>query len=530
MGITVIAAVVSGCTLVLGCGGQVPHPEGNGGTSSTSSTGGTGGAHCGGGPQCSQASDCGPTESACKVAVCKDGCCGTQDVAADEPIASQSPGDCHAWACEKGTPTKTSAVTVGEPCSFDGGKVCGPSGACVACVTGADCADSAVPSCCQGTCVAGVAEVVTYEDQTCARKTDGTLWCWGRNDYGQVGDGTTNVAYSPTQVTALGPGVVQVAVALRRTCARLMDGTLWCWGENDHGGLGNGTTQDSHLPVQVAALGTSVADVATGEAHTCARKTDGTVWCWGGNFSGQVGNGTITDQLTPVQVAAFGTPGTSVVQLAAGRGHTCARMSDNTLWCWGSNAFAELGDGTTSDSRTPVHSTDFGGGIAQIALGYEHFCLRMTDGTLWCSGANKFGQLGIGTRDWYDILVPVTALGANVAEVTAGTTHTCARKTDGTLWCWGSDDKAELGDGKTGGPVCELVECRLSPVQVVGIGSGVTQIAAGNSHTCARKSDGTLWCWGYTIWGEIGTGPGPGSGCYGTCEPAPIQIPVSVCP
>ncbi|MBI4705937.1 MAG: RCC1 repeat-containing protein, partial [Deltaproteobacteria bacterium] len=141
---------------------------------------------------------------------------------------------------------------------------------------------------------------------TCAVKADGTLWCWGSNGCGQLGDGTTQDKSSPVQVLALGTSAVAVAAGCDYTCAVKADGTLWCWGYNYYGQLGDGTTQDKSLPVEVKALGKTVAAVAVGERHTCAVKTGGTLWCWGYNGTGQLGDGTTQDKTSPVQVMALG--------------------------------------------------------------------------------------------------------------------------------------------------------------------------------------------------------------------------------
>lgn len=286
---------------------------------------------------------------------------------------------------------------------------------------------------------------------TCAIN-NGMLSCWGWNANGQLGDGTTTDHHSPVPVGALGSGVAEVAAggigavtpSPGHTCARKLDGTLWCWGANGNGQLGDGTTMDKHLPVQVVALGNKVAEIAAGGATTCARKLDGTLWCWGNNMYGQLGNGTTTDSSVPVQVTALAM---EVAQVAVADNHTCARKLDGSLWCWGLNQYGGLGDGTTTNKSLPVSVL---ANVAQAAVGQGWSCARKTDGTLWCWGYNAFGEVGDGTTTEKDTPAQVSALGVMVAGVAGGLYyHNCAIKTNGTIWCWGKNNVGQLGDGTT---------------------------------------------------------------------------------
>jgi alpha-tubulin suppressor-like RCC1 family protein len=218
-------------------------------------------------------------------------------------------------------------------------------------------------------------------------------------------------------------------------------------------------------PVQVTALGSSVVGVATGTSHTCARKSDGTLWCWGSNFTGQIGSGaTIHPQPSPVQVADLGA---NVTTVAAGDGHTCAHKSDGTLWCWGSNSNGQVGQGASTRQYSPLQVTALGTNVVAVAAGGLHTCVRKSDDTLWCYGGNTYGQLGIGTT-LSSSPVQVAALGTNVAEVVTAYQYTCARKGDGSLWCWGLNSSGQTGDGTAAGTSCDggTRVCRLSPVAV----------------------------------------------------------------
>jgi len=200
-----------------------------------------------------------------------------------------------------------------------------------------------------------------------------------------------------------------VAVVFSHSCARLFDGSVRCWGANDSGQLGNGTASDSATPVPVPSLGTDVAEVSAGDLSTCARKTDGTLWCWGNNVSGQLGDGTTDSAFVPVQVASLGN---QVAEVSAGDLFACARKTDGTLWCWGTGFI----DGAASGSSlTPVPVAALGDTVAEVSTGDGAACARKTDGTVWCWGDNTFGIIGDGTTTTRPAPVPVAALGADVA-------------------------------------------------------------------------------------------------------------------
>ena len=339
------------------------------------------------------------------------------------------------------------------------------------------------------------------------------------NNNGQLGDGTMTDTARPVQVTALG-SVVQVSAGDSHTCARKTDGTLWCWGYNNQGTLGDGTTTRRTSPVQVTALGASVVEVSAGGAQTCARKADGTLWCWGGNSDGAVGDGTMTDALTPVQVTALGS---DVAEVDAGNAFTCARKTDNTLWCWGANTFGKLGDGTVIGHPLPAQVIALGNMVAHVALGYENVCVLKTDGTTWCWGLNLFGTVGDGTTT--DRLTPAQApsLATDVVQLSLHEAHACARKADGTIWCWGDSHYGSLG-------LEEGTDDRSVPIQVKGFSGAAVELTTGRYHNCVRLGDGSVWCWGYDTHGELGAGTVSMQPCYESTnycrpKPAPVVLP-----
>jgi alpha-tubulin suppressor-like RCC1 family protein len=322
----------------------------------------------------------------------------------------------------------------------------------------------------------------------------------------------------PVQVTALGAHVVQVAAGGFHTCARKDDGTLWCWGQNNDGELGvaDPSQTPSPSPVQVTSLGTGVVDVATSWLHVCARVADGGLWCWGNNFWGDVGDGKTHEfPDSPMKVATL----TGVAGVAAGGNHTCALVGcSRALWCWGNNGDGQLGTGANGVAKpSPVVASAFGDGVAEVATGFWHTCARRQDGTLWCWGYNYDGEVGIDTMGNRQASpVQVSELGVSVRQVAAGRWHTCARRSDGTLWCWGNNGSGQLGDGTTDSPKPFLV-------QVTALGTLVTMASANAANTCATKSDGTLWCWGDNASGQVG------DGTTDTPKPSPAQVALT-CP
>jgi alpha-tubulin suppressor-like RCC1 family protein len=320
--------------------------------------------------------------------------------------------------------------------------------------------------------------------------------CWGWNGgHGQIGDGTSTTRLVPVDVKHLTRGVAAIAADEDHTCAVTAAGGAKCWGWNQFGQIGDGTTTVRRAPVDVVGLTSGVAAIAAGAAHTCALTAAGGVKCWGSNGWGQIGDGTTTDRLTPVDVVGL-TSG--VAAIAARDLHTCALTKAGGAKCWGSNLSGQIGDGTKKTRLAPVDVKNLTSGVAAIAAGAEHTCALTTAGGVKCWGYNGWGEIGDGTKTTRLAPVDVKNLTSGVAAIAAGAAHTCAVTKAGGAKCWGSNGNGEIGNGTT--------TDRRGPVDVVGLTSGVAAIAGGAAHTCALTAAGGVKCWGWNSFGQIGDG------------------------
>jgi alpha-tubulin suppressor-like RCC1 family protein len=340
----------------------------------------------------------------------------------------------------------------------------------------------------------GVRAIAAGGQHTCALTAGGGVKCWGWNYHGQLGDGTTTNRNMPVDVSGLGSGVVAIAAGGYHTCALTVGGGVKCWGWNYYGQLGDGTTTSRTTPVDVGGLTSGVVAIAAGRWHTCALTTGGGVKCWGLNDSGQLGDGTTTDRTTPVDVSGLGS---GVSAIAAGDWHTCALTAGGGVKCWGQNSSGQLGDGTTTSRTTPVDVSGLGSGVSAIAAGGSRTCALTAGGGVKCWGSNGLGQLGDGTTTSRNMPVDVSGLGSGVRAIAAGVDHTCALTASGGIKCWGNNTYGQLGIGKFG--------YRPIPADVSGLGSGVSAIAAGDLHTCALTAGGVK-CWGANRGGQLGNG------------------------
>jgi alpha-tubulin suppressor-like RCC1 family protein len=324
---------------------------------------------------------------------------------------------------------------------------------------------------------------------TCVLLTQRGVKCWGENQSGKLGDGSTDeFSLTPRRVKGITDAI---ALTFRGDtgCALLAQGTVKCWGDNDYGQLGNGTTIDSNVPVAVTGINSATA-VAGSRGQTCALLADGTVECWGLNEYGELGDGTNTSSNVPVSVLGIQT----ATAVAADGGHACALLASGAVQCWGRNDFGQLGNGTTIDSNTPVTVAGIFSATAITAGGYVT-CALLASGAVKCWGEGIRGELGDGLSTQSSVPVSVAGISTAIA-ITAGSNHACAILSSGAAQCWGWNYYGQLGNGQS-------ATQSSTPVRVSGISAPV-RLAAGAEHTCALLSDGAIRCWGWNVYGELG--------------------------
>ena len=412
-----------------------------------------------------------------------------------------------------------------------------------------DASDTASPSDGGDAGVSSMPQLTAGRSHTCASFGDGTVKCWGQNGAGQLGLGDTqNRGAQPGQMGAslpmvdLGSGrrTIELTAGYSHTCALLDNGTVKCWGDNDSGELGLGDTMNrgdqpnemgASLPAVDLGPGRTALQITAGAEHTCVRLDNGTVKCWGYNNSGQLGLGdTLRRGAQPGEIGTnlpvvdLG-PGRTALQITAGQRHTCARLDNGAVKCWGYNLNGQLGLGNTRDygdealeMGVNLPFVDLGPGrtALQITAGDYHTCARLDNGTVKCWGYNNGGQLGLGDRQargdqagqmGANLLAVDLGPGRTALQITAGSEHTCARLDNSTVKCWGWNGSGQLGLGDTQSRGDQPGQMGASlPVVDLGPGRTALQITAGDSHTCARLDNGTVKCWGDNDMGELGLG------------------------
>ena len=351
------------------------------------------------------------------------------------------------------------------------------------------------------------------DSHSCAVTSAGGVKCWGLNTSGQVGNsGAGSYPSTPVDVTGLTSGVSSVALGDTHSCVVTSGGGVKCWGSNSSGQLGDGTTTSRSTPVSVLASAgvelTGIVAVSAGSAHSCALTSTGGVKCWGGNTSGQLGNDSVTNSSTPVDVLTSSSPITplsGVTAISVGGSYSCALMSNGTVKCWGDAAYGQLGNGNTNNQKTPVSVLASAGvdlsGVSAISTGTWHACALMS-GTVKCWGDNDNYQLGNNSPD-SNIPVTVPNL-SGVSGIAAGRYTSCALKSGG-VQCWGQGTYGELGNKTTTGRSEVPVTVHTSSSNSAAL-SGVSAIAMGSVHVCALMNEGGLKCWGSNGSSQLGRG------------------------
>jgi alpha-tubulin suppressor-like RCC1 family protein len=338
---------------------------------------------------------------------------------------------------------------------------------------------------------------------SCGVVSGGLVYCWGNNDYGQLGDGSRRTRVYPHSVV----GTIRyssVSPGAGHTCGIATTGVGYCWGLNANGQLGDGTRSDRATPGPVQS-NLSWLMLQAGGAYTCGIATDSLAYCWGWNGTGQLGDGTTIDRLAPVAVSG----GQKFVWISVNSFHTCALAKSGEAYCWGANDYGQLGTGNTTASATPVAVQ---GGLRFVAVeaGFYHSCGLGADGAGYCWGRNHFGQLGLGEAGGGDQSAPAPIAGSRRwVSLSPGAFFSCGLEAGtAAAYCWGINASGQLGSAvpdRCSDPAGGTYQCSLSPVPVTG-GLAFRSVSASTQHVCGLSQDGIAYCWGLGSDGQLGNG------------------------
>ena len=329
-----------------------------------------------------------------------------------------------------------------------------------------------------------------------AHRSDGSVWGWGFNWFGNLGDGSITDQHAPVEM--LGPGgyghvsAPAIMGGESHNFVLLDDGHVWSLGWDVFGQLGDGTNNTSTVLVETSGV-SGITSLGGRGYHSLAIAAGGAVWAWGDGRDGQLGNGTnpVSGSNVPVQVTGL----SSVLAVTGGGFHSVALMPDHSLQAWGRGGQGELGHGDFNNQNVPVAVTGISN-VTQVSAGWEHTVALTSDGTVWTWGGNSSGELGDGTTTDSDVPHHVAAL-TNIVYVSAGDCHTAALAANGTVWAWGCNGMGELGNGSN-------LDSSI-PTMVIGL-TDVIAIAARDYHNVAIRADDTLWTWGFNADGQLGDG------------------------
>jgi alpha-tubulin suppressor-like RCC1 family protein len=355
---------------------------------------------------------------------------------------------------------------------------------------------------------------------TCAINSNRRLYCWGSNSSSQLGlGGGARLAYGtrPYPVKGLSAQPVGVSNGFSSACSLLVTGSVSCWGKNASGALGaknlSGFAKSAQSAASLIAPWATPSNESTGAGHLCYRDNNATVKCLGANNVGQLGNATITNSSTPVQVAVItaASPATRATRVVSGANHSCALLDNNNVKCWGMNNFRQLGTPTNTVpySSTPVDVPNLSNNITQIASMSDHTCGIHAGGAISCWGADSYGQLGDGTVAPFKGAVDVVGLGTEARQISTGVQHSCALIKGGGIKCWGSNANGQLGNG--------TLTASSKPVSVIGLSRPAVEVSAGGYHSCARLDNNQIFCWGAGTKGQLGNSTN-------TSSPTPVMV------
>ena len=320
-----------------------------------------------------------------------------------------------------------------------------------------------------------------------------TSWAWGCNSFSQLGDNTTVSKSSPVSVVGDFTDWCQVSAGGTHSLGLRTNGTAWAWGNNVCGRLGDNTIVSKSSPVSVVGDFTDWCRVSAGGTHSLAVRTNGTVWAWGDNMNGRLGDNTTVARSSPVSVVGGFT---DWCQVSGGAYHSLAVRTNGTAWAWGCNGQGSLGDNTTTNKSSPVSVVGGFTDWCQISAGTGHSLGVRTNGTAWAWGCNYAGRLGDNTVTNRSSPVSVVGGFTDWCQASAGRYHSIGLRTNGTAWAWGCNAIGRLGDNTTVN--------KSSPVSVVGGFTDWCQVSAGLFHSLAVRANGTLWAWGCNAQGHLG--------------------------
>ena len=353
-------------------------------------------------------------------------------------------------------------------------------------------------------------------DHTCAILHNGSVSCWGDGGSGRLGNGSTSQQNSPTLISSLGTGRTAVAISSgsEHTCAILDNGDVSCWGDGGYGQLGNGGTSSKTTPTLTSSLGanrTAIA-ISSGSRHTCAILDNGDVSCWGYGVRGALGNGQQGQKLTPTLTSSLGANSTAIA-ISSGSEHTCAILDNGSVSCWGRGDDGQLGNGgTTLLVHSPTLTNSLGANRTAVAIssGFQHTCAILDNGDVSCWGYGGYGQLGGGTNAQQNSPTLTSSLGTNrtAVAISSGSRHTCAILDNGSVSCWGSSQRGQLGNGGTIPYSYPTLTSSLGTGRTaVALSSGYrSHNAFGGYFTCAILDTGVVTCWGDGTSGQLGNG------------------------
>lgn len=432
--------------------------------------------------QCLAAATCQQGRCAGEPVQCDDGNACTVD-ACDPAIGCTFPekacesaeNPCRASHCDPAVGCGSVDLPDGTPCGI---AACGVAHVCML----GKCEQRQVPS------ATGCPPHIAVGNKFTCMQQDGGVYCWGDANY----TGTGVVGHEPFPAPTPVPNPATMVASRKWHSCAVSAGDVYCWGISTGGLLWNGAGSGK-LPIKVTNFAGPAVSVSAGDDHNCAVLQDGTIQCWGRNTYGQLGTGDRLSSSVPVTVTQLPGP---AVGVAAGHGHTCALLEDGVVYCWGANWSGQLGAWTNTDSALPTKVNALPKAQA-VSAGFSHTCALTLDGGVWCWGANTFGELGDGTNLVRWSPVQVQGLTSGARAIALGSESSCAITEGGRLRCWGINSTGRIGDGTT--------DHRYEPVEVIGL-TGVEAVGTGGGHSCAIVTGGQVYCWGANVNGELGDG------------------------